>query len=570
VIDNNIGKLREPIHLADEQKSLIIARDGTISTTGSSFWKIEMVESLYLEAGQDISNLAIKVQNSRATDITSFIAGRDIIQPTQRDNKGKFISVGESDSDSVTQFEISGPGTVEFLAGRGIDLGTSDGIETVGNNKNRFLPDGGADLILMAGLGGDIDLTTFSETYLTERKVPVSVTLIKSGGAELVTEDGSFVYTDGESFLKDGPNDPDGREGPEGFLVALSDDEVVSLGLGHIDTTDGISTVDEVTGDLVIRNEIIDYRVQLTQYLEQRNIAVVNDDPVATFQSLTDSGQRLLLTELMFAELKDGGAYALLSGTDDYSRGFDAISSLYPQHDAEGGISLLLSQVQTLDGGDINILVPGGSINAGSSSTDIIKKGVTDLGIFTALAGDVSIFVDQDVLVNSSRVFSLEGDLLVWSSNGDIDAGKGAKTVTSLPSTNWELDAFGNLRLVTDPAVSGSGLQGTNVALFAPQGVVNAGDAGISARNEALIGATQVLGADNIDVGGISVGVPTASAGVGASVAGAGDATKSATDIAEQTTDFGTEDEGSTTLGILSVNVEGFGGCPAGDPQCQN
>jgi hypothetical protein len=215
------------------------------------------------------------------------------------------------------------------------------------------------------------------------------------------------------------------------------------------------------------------------------------------------------------------------------------------------------------------MMVPGGEINAGSASTDIIQKGVTDLGIFTALAGDVRIFVDQDLLVNASRVFSLEGDLEVWSSNGDIDAGKGAKTVTSLPSTKWELDAYGNLRLVTDPAVSGSGLQGTDVALFAPQGVVNAGDAGISARGNAIIGAPQVLGADNIDVGGVSVGVPTAAAGAGVSVAGAGDVTKSATEIVETKTDFGAEEGGSTTLGILSVNIEGFGGCPASNPRCQ-
>ena len=556
VIENNLGNVREPIHTADEEKSLIIARGGSISTTGSSFWKVELVEALYMQAGVDINNLSIKVQNNSENDITSFIAGRDIIQPTQRDNTGKFVSVNVSDSDSITQFEISGPGTVEFLAGRDIDLGTSDGIETVGNNKNRFLPDEGADLILMAGLGGDIDLTAFAETYLTERKVPVSVTLIEIGGNDLLTEDGSNVYTDGKSFLKDATSDPADEDS---YLVALTGDEIVSLGLGDIDTSDGISIVDEVSGDLVTRNEIIDYSVQVSQYLEKRNIPVVNADPVATFKTLDDSEQRLLLTDLLFAELKDGGTYAKLSGSDDYSRGFDAITTLFPLNDPDGGISLLLSQVQTLDGGDIGILVPGGSINAGSSSSDIITKGVTDLGIFTALAGDVSIFVDQDLLVNASRVFSLEGDLLVWSSNGNIDAGKGAKTVTSLPSTNWELDASGNVILVTDPAVSGSGLQGTDVALFAPQGVVNAGDAGISARGDVILGAPQVLGADNIDVGGVSVGVPTASAGVGASVAGAGDATKSATDVAAQTTDFGTEDGGSTTLGILSVNVEGFG-----------
>ncbi len=55
--------------------------------------------------------------------------------------------------------------------------------------------------------------------------------------------------------------------------------------------------------------------------------------------------------------------------------------------------------------------------------------------------------------------------------------------------------------------------------LAAPRGVVNAGDAGIVAGN-LTIAATAVLGADNISVTGVAVGVPVDTGGLGASLAG--------------------------------------------------
>jgi hypothetical protein len=234
---------------------------------------------------------------------------------------------------------------------------------------------------------------------------------------------------------------------------------------------------------------------------------------------------------------------------------------------------MLLSQVQTLDGGSIDMLVPGGFINAGAANADIIQKGADELGIVTARAGDINVFVDGDFLVNSTRAFALQGDLLVWSSNGSIDAGKGAKTVTSVPDPITRIDPnTGQTVIEFPPAVQGSGLQGRNAFLFAPRGVVNAGDAGIRATGNLTIAATEVLGADNIDVGGVSVGVPVASAGVGAGIAGASSVASSASKLAEESTNsIGGDDDAAanTPLGILSVKVMGFGDCPADNPDCK-
>ena len=59
---------------------------------------------------------------------------------------------------------------------------------------------------------------------------------------------------------------------------------------------------------------------------------------------------------------------------------------------------------------------------------------LNDLGIMTLAGGDIDTFTDQSVRVNSSRVFTEQGgDILMWSSNGDLDAGRGAKTTLSFP-----------------------------------------------------------------------------------------------------------------------------------------
>lgn len=486
-----------PVHLNDGTPNLVVAREGSIRPVGSSFFELRMAKLTHVEAGTDIVNLSAKVQNNRATDVSSFIAGRDIRQLTQRESDGSFkVPANNVDNPGdVSQFEIAGPGVAEFLAGRSIELGTSDGIETRGNIDNRFLPDGGARLITMAGLGGPLAYDQFIQTYLADG------------------------YDTGE------------------------------------------------------QGGVVDYRDQLQSYLDAQGIAIQGNDPVATFAALEPRKQRPFLTGVLFSELKASGTYAQSNELGDYARGFDAINTLFPQHDPDGGISMLLSQVQTLDGGSIDMLVPGGDINAGAASATIIDKAAKDLGIVAAKDGDISIFMDGDLLVNATRVFALQGDLLIWSSNGSIDAGKGAKTVSSIPAPITRIGATGETVIEFPPAVEGSGLQGVNAFLFAPRGVINAGDAGIRATGDLTIGATEVIGADNIDVGGVSVGVPVANTGVGASFAGASNVASSTSKLAEDTTSSiggGGDDAANSngSVGILSVKVIGFGDCPADDPTC--
>jgi Filamentous haemagglutinin family outer membrane protein len=129
--------------------------------------------------------------------------------------------------------------------------------------------------------------------------------------------------------------------------------------------------------------------------------------------------------------------------------------------------------------------------------------------------------VQDEFLVNRSRVFTLrEGDILIWSSQGDIDAGRGAKTVVGAPAPVLRLNADGRLELDTSGSFTGSGIAVLNadseLDLYAPQGAIDAGEAGIRASGNAFFGAQVIRGADNLQIGGNAVGAPPPPPTVGA------------------------------------------------------
>jgi hypothetical protein len=115
--------------------------------------------------------------------------------------------------------------------------------------------------------------------------------------------------------------------------------------------------------------------------------------------------------------------------------------------------------------------------------------------------------VAGDFAVNQSRVFTLtRGDLLLWSGAGNIDAGRGAKTVTGAPAPVLRLDSNGNLVFDTSGSFSGSGIAvlsaDSNLDLFAPAGEINAGEAGIRSKGNAFLAAERVVNAIDIQVAG--------------------------------------------------------------------
>lgn len=459
----------DPVHAGDAQPNRIVSRSGSIAGKAGPLdaWEFILAKQTLIGAGENIRDMSFKIQHVQDTDISVLAAGGSVVQTLSRSpTNGSFTA-------SRKIIELAGPGRLDVIAGRDIDLGTSRGIVSVGNTANPALADSGADLGLLAGVTTAPDYDAFIAVYLEESA---------------------------------------------------------------------------------------EYLGQLTAFLATRGVAA-GGDPVGAFRALPRTEQRELLFAILFNELKESGNAASASANRDYSRGFAAIATLFPDAATRGDISTPVSVVKTVDGGSIALLAPYGDINAGATFRTLEKKP-DDLGVITGRGGDIDIFLDGDLQVNRERVFALQGDLLVWSSNGSIDAGKGAKTVTSAPDPIVTFDTNGNAVVTFPPAVDGSGLNAVNAYLFAPRGAINAGDAGIRTSGNLTLGAVEVIGTDNIDVGGVSVGVP-ASASVPTSVTDAGSLSSSATSLAEDSTGgLGADDgagQGGDNLGLLSVEVVGFG-----------
>jgi filamentous hemagglutinin family protein len=472
---------RAPVHANDPSPSRIVAETGDV--TASTVLQLVSAESVEVYAGRDVRDIDVRVQNVSPEDVSLLQAGRDVAFSTLRSQTSGLVL------NNSNRIEVAGPGRLDVVAGRNIDLGTSEGILTTGDQSNAALADDGASVLAFAGVD-ELDDTAFVEEFI----------LPSATNRKIVTD----------------------------AIRAREGDETLS-----------------------------------------------EAEALAIFASLSQLDRRGIVQLTFFAELQAVGEANVAEGTD-FERGFEAIRTLYP--DAEervGDLSLFFSRIQTADGGDIALNVPSGLVNAGLSASFAGAKGPSELGIVAQRTGDVKGVAKDDIQVNQSRVFALDGgSILLWSSEGDIDAGRGAKSALSVPPPNVGFDENGNVVVEFPPAIAGSGIrtavstpdrEAGDVFLFAPAGVVNAGDAGIISAGDLTIAATDVIGADNIDVGGLSLGVPVDTSGLAAGLAGVTDVSASASKSAEESAagadgqDPADQGLADAAMGWLDVLLEGYG-----------
>lgn len=405
--------------------------------------------------------------------------------------------------DNSAKIAVGGPGELLVKAGRNVDLGASGGISTVGNLVNTSLAEYGANLTILTGANGELDYGGFIETYLT----------------------GNPLYADANTHLKSLIT---------GFMRQRLNDE---------------SVTDETA---------------LAEFAKLKSSDFVEIQPKLN----------AILLPVFFNEIKESGKASAGNTSTNSQLGYDAISHLFSDSDWRGDLSMFFSKIQTVDGGNVNLVVPGGFVNVGLATSFAGAKPPSELGIVVQRQGNVNVMVDGDFMVNTSRVFSLDGgDIMVWSSNGNIDAGRGAKSAIAAPPPVISFDDKGNMKIEFPPVVSGSGIrtaassegmEAGDVFLFAPKGVVDAGEAGIGGKN-VFIAATAVLGAQNIQVSGVGTGVPVAATGsVAAGLTGTSNLNAGVSQMAESSVNNSVgKDNGNSIakaiLGMLSVELLGFG-----------
>ncbi|XHR28642.1 MAG: filamentous hemagglutinin family protein [Chthoniobacteraceae bacterium] len=517
---------KEILHEDDDTPVYIYAESGDIS--GLTLYS---AKSAQIVAGNDITDIAFYIQNVRSGDVTIVYAGRDMVlynaSTTTRDyinSNSATNRVGYNKTSPLAgDIQISGPGTLEVLAGRDIDLGgayegsaTSSseigvGITSVGNARNPNLDYEGADIMLVAGLsGGSINYSNFITQFLNPS-----------------------TATNSSEYL----------------------------------------------------SEIVSY---IEQYLTGVDLSGATDAEIwSAFESLSETQQESVAMRLFFRVLRNAGRNHSDSSSIDYEyqSAYSAIAALFPGSDWSGDISLTHREIKTThgvstttsdgstvyEGGNITILVPGGELEVGYNDASV---DASDQGIITEHGGQISIFADDSISLGTSRIFTLRGgDIIIWSTTGDIAAGVSSRTVKTASPTRVRIDPQ-SADVETDLAglatgggigvlAAVDGVEPGTVDLIAPIGTVDAGEAGIRSTGDLYVSALHVLNANHIDVGGQSSGVTAASTGMSistmTSAANTSAAVMNSSEMAVRQA-ANTTSEMLDTPSVITVEVLGYGG----------
>lgn len=468
---------------AGTAKSRIYAVDGDITGLryGEVYTAFTPVQTDFYRAGKPVDVLA----GGDIANLGGLIQHDKATDASTIAAAGNIIYAGVRKSGGLFDsagLQIAGPGTLMLVAGKDLNFGAISSVESLGS----LIPgsSGGASVILQAGAGsgapgvGSANWEAFANLYL-----------------------------------------------------------VVANQL-----TDGTLT-DQKTK--VVKT----YQDELNQWLSAR-YGYTGNDALAYFRALPAIDQRGFLRQVYYAELRASGREyndASSPRFASYLRGRRAIETLF--QDGAGGAGditmfsafgpsstrIISGSVRTDFGGDIQLLAPRGKVTIGAEG---LTPGA-NAGLMTQGSGDISIYAKGSVLLGLSRVMTtFGGDILAWSAEGDINAGRGAKTTVLYTPPKRVYDDMGNVTLSSQAPSSGAGIAtlapipevpAGDIDLIAPLGTVDAGEAGIRYSGNINVAALQVVNAANISGVGKASGLPAiAAVNVGALTNASATATQAA------------------------------------------
>jgi len=238
------------------------------------------------------------------------------------------------------------------------------------------------------------------------------------------------------------------------------------------------------------------------------------------FDAIRDASDRI---SRLKADGKDAEAETLLAETEQIiSRYFYTYDEDNADHVKIGNLDMVDSAISSRAGSIY--AMAGSDMNIGKSA--ISNAPLKTSGITTLYGGQLSVYAGNDINVNESRLMTyLGGDITIWSDQGNINAGRGSKTVVSAPTPVYNYDPA-NPEVLTSisftPPSAGSGIRALtfdsdgsgpveaplagDIHIYA-KGTLDAGEAGIQG-NKLMIAASAVLNSQNIGFSAGSVGVP--------------------------------------------------------------
>ncbi len=505
------------LHLGDYDPVRVYSPGGDIS--GIRLFSPKLAR---IVAAGDIRDVSLALQHVSSSDVSSVISGGGMTlfdantasrNEARKDLGANVAFLPEPLSGDV---QISGPGSLQVFAGENLDLGTGDartdgsgaGITSIGNGRNPALPFEGASLIVGSGLASawQQDLQAF----------------------------------DADGLLRSAA----GMDSAQVYFAELR--RVVSA-----------------RGDKSLSEELD----------RAGSIAGIISSPMGE-----DAKSRIALS-LFYILLRDSGRKHADPRSKDfgtYRNGRIAIESFFPEAELGGDVILNSRNIRTKSGGDISIIAPQGGVALSDYS---VGSSLAPPGIVSEGGGDVNMFSRDSVTLGIGRIFTLRGgDIVIWSDKGDIAAGSSSKTIKSAPPTRVLLDPQ-SAAVRTDLAglatgggigvlAAVAGIPPGNVDLIAPSGFIDAGDAGIRATGNLNLAAKEIRNADNILVGGVTVGAPPVAPSAGpitapppaAPPAGATAAAAAANSASANTAQNTPPAQADPPPSVFSIDILGYGG----------
>lgn len=548
-----------PLHADDPDAVAVVARTGDLLGLQLDVPKPAEVTV----AGNIASGTTLRVQNTGADSLTRIHAGGRI----------DFTATGGSADDPAVQ--VGGPGTAEVLAGRGIDLGSGGGIVSRGNLNNTNLPEGGATLVVMSGLGrgadGFVQRPDFAGVllrFVADDAFAASGSAADGLNADVLQRlaargvdvaplraalaDRAAARAEGSAFRRW----LDGLDEAARLRVSLGVVEQVQavanerfVATANTDTfSPGYAVLQNLFPTLADAGAGLRAFVATNPFAVASNAAALREDVLAALPADTaallrrglagDSagfetglaalsaderaraGRELLAATQRVAgaeleRLRAGGRVDAGVGTP-FAGGLDTLARAFAPAGAAGtaDISLVFSQIKAEQSGDVVLMAPQGGVLVGLANppAGAAEKQPYQLGILTLGGGSIAGTVRDNFDVFRSRVFTTAGgDIHLWSSLGNIDAGRGPRDVAVAPPPRLVIDENGVVSLDVTASVSGSGIGALKtreeqppsaIRLIAPNGFIDAGEAGIRADSGTVtLGTNVVLNAGNISAG---------------------------------------------------------------------